>query len=410
MTMFSRKRIIITLSILLAFVGAGLLVRHFFFAKAKVTYVTASAARMDIEESVLASGILKGFKTVAVGAQVSGQLKKLHVALGDKVKKGQLLAEIDSVTQVNALKDSEAQVENLRAQKRSKQALLKEYDLAYQRQRRMMAGDAASQADLESAQASLDGTRHDIASLDAQIKSAVIAVDTAKANLGYTQISAPMDGSVISIDTDEGQTVVSTQTATTIITLATLDNITVKAKISEADVVRVKPGLTTYFTLLGDADTRYYSKLRAIEPGPVSTTSTSSTSSSGSSSSSSTSTSTSSSAVYYYGLFEVPNPDNRLRVSMTAQVTIVLNEAKHALCIPSSALDDRQKGGRYTVRVLRNNVPETRIIRVGINNSVYAQVLEGLREGDKVVVGDSTSVPETATTARHPGPPPGGRH
>jgi macrolide-specific efflux system membrane fusion protein len=406
MTKIPCKRIAITLIVLLVLVGAGLLVRHLFFAKAKVTYVTASAARMDIEESVLASGILKGFKTVAVGAQVSGQLKKLHVALGDKVKKGQLLAEIDSVTQVNALKDSEAQVENLRAQKLSKQALLKEYDLAYQRQRRMMAGDAASQADLESAQASLDGTRHDIASLDAQIKSAIIAVDTAKANLGYTQISAPMDGSVISIDTDEGQTVVSTQTATTIITLSTLDTITVKAKISEADVVRVKPGLTTYFTLLGDADTRYYSKLRAIEPGPVSgssTGSTSSTSSSGSSSSTS-----SSSAVYYYGLFEVPNPDNRLRVSMTAQVTIVLNEAKHVLCIPSSALDERQKGGRYTVRVLRNNVPETRIIRVGINNSVYAQVLEGLQEGDKVVVGDSASVPETTTTARHPGPP-GGR-
>jgi macrolide-specific efflux system membrane fusion protein len=217
-----------------------------------------------------------------------------------------------------------------------------------------------------------------------------------------------MDGSVISIDTNEGQTVVSTQTATTIITLATLDNITVKAKISEADVVRVKPGLTTYFTLLGDADTRYYSKLRAIEPGPVSS-STSSTSSSGSSSSGSSS-STSSSAVYYYGLFEVPNPDNRLRVSMTAQVTIVLNEAKHVLCIPASALDDRRKGGRYTVRVLRNDVPETRTIRVGINNSVYAQVLEGLQEGDKVVVGDSTSVPETTRTDRHPGPPPGGRH
>jgi len=407
MTKISRKVIVIVMGILLVLAGAGLLVRHFFFATAKVTYVTASAARMDIEESVLASGILKGFKTVAVGAQVSGQLKKLHVALGDKVKKGQLLAEIDSVTQVNALKDSEAQVENLRAQKRSKQALLKEYELAYQRQIRMMAGDAAAQADLESAQASLDGTRNDIASLDAQIKSSIIAVDTAKANLGYTQISAPIDGSVISIDTDEGQTVVSTQTATTIITLSTLDTITVKAKISEADVVRVKPGLTTYFTLLGDADTRYYSKLRAIEPGPVSSTGTGGTSSSGNSGNSS---STSSSAVYYYGLFEVPNPDDRLRVSMTAQVTIVLSEAKHALSIPSSALGDRQKGGRYTVRVLRNKVPEARTIRVGINNGVYAQVLEGLQEGDKVVVGDSATVPETTTTARHPGSPPGGRH
>ncbi|KAB0664105.1 macrolide transporter subunit MacA [Oryzomonas japonica] len=400
MTKIARKRSFIALGIVVFLVGAGLLVRHFFFATPKVTYVTASAARMDIEESVLASGILKAFKTVAVGAQVSGQLKTLHVALGDRVKKGQLVAEIDSVTQLNSLRDAEAQVENLRAQKRSSQALLKQYALAWQRQSQMASQDAASHADLESAQASLDSTRHTIASLDAQIKKAIIAVDTAKANLGYTQISAPMDGTVISIDTDEGQTVVSTQSATTIITLATLDTITVKAKISEADVMRVKPGLTTYFTLLGDADTRYYSKLRAIEPGPVSGSTSSTTTSSSSSS-------TSSSAVYYYGLFEVPNPDNKLRVSMTAQVSIVLNEAKHALAIPTSALGDKLKDGRYTVRVLKNDAPETRTIRVGINNSVYAQVLEGLREGDKVVVGDSTSVP-AATTSQHPGPP-GGR-
>jgi len=381
------------------------LAKHF-FAKEKTTYITANAARMDIEESVMANGILKAFKTVAVGAQVSGQLKSLHVALGDKVKKGQLLAEIDPVLQQNTLKDAEAQVENLRAQKRSTQALLKEYDLAYRRQGRMALKDAASQADLESAQASLDSTRHTIASLEAQITRAIIAVDTAKANLEYTRISAPMDGVVISVDTEEGQTVITTQTATTILTLATLDTITVKAKISEADVMRVKPGQTVYFTLLGDADTRYYSRLRAIEPGPVSS-STSSTSSSSNGSSSSTS-STSSSAVYYYGLFEIPNPDNKLRVSMTAQVSIVLNEAKRALCIPASALGDKEKDGRYSVRVIRNNVPEARIIRVGINNNVYVQVMEGLQEGDKVVVGDSASVP-AATTSQHPGPPPGGR-
>jgi len=403
MITISRKQIIITLAAIIVLSGAGALAKHFFFARDKVTYITASAAPLDIEESVTATGILNAFKTVAVGAQVSGQLKTLHVALGDKVKKGQLLAEIDPVLQQNTLKDAAAQVENLRAQKRSKQALLKEYDLAYRRQSQMALKDAASQADLESAQAALDGTRHDIASLDAQIQKAVIAVDTANANLGYTRISAPMDGVVISIDTEEGQTVISTQTATTILTLANLDTITVKAKISEADVTRVRPGQTVYFTLLGDADTRYYSKLRAIEPGPVS----SGTSSSGSSSGSSTSTS--SSAVYYYGLFEVPNPDNRLRVSMTAQVSIVLNEAKHALAIPVSALGDKLKDGRYTVRVVRGEVPETRTIRVGITNNVYVQVKEGLREGDKVVVGDSTSVPAAATTARHPGPPPGGR-
>ena len=392
----SRKRIIGTIA-LLAILGSGLAAKKFFFSKPTATFITADVVKMDLEESVLASGTLKAFKTVAVGAQVNGQLKTLHVALGDKVKKGQLLAEIDPVLPQNTLKDAEAQVDNLQAQKRSKQALLKQYELAYQRQSQMSAKDAGSRADLESAQAQLESTRHDIFALDAQIRKSIIAVDTARANLGYTRIHAPIDGAVISIDTEEGQTVVSNQIATTILTLATLDTMTVKAKISEADVIRVKPGLTTYFTLLGDADKRYYSKLRAIEPGPVS----SGTSGSGTNSSTSSS---SGSAVYYYGLFEVPNSDNQLKVSMTTQVAIVLNQVKQALCIPVSALGDKQKDGRTTVKVLEGGISQPRNIRTGISNNVQVQVLEGLREGEKVVVGDSTVLPKTESSTM---PPPG---
>lgn len=380
-----KKKTVIISIIIILIISAGAAAARKFFAPQKTTYITAPAARLDLEESVLATGILKAFKTVAVGAQVNGQLKTLHVALGDKVKKGQLLAEIDPVLPQNTLKDAEAQVDNLQAQKRSKQAVLKQYELAYQRQSQMNAKDAGSRADLESAQAQLESTRHDIVALEAQIKKAVIAVDTARANLGYTRIHAPIDGTVISIDTEEGQTVVSNQAATTILTLATLDTMTVKAKISEADVPRVKPGLPTYFTLLGDSEIRYYGKLRAIEPGPVNGTTTTGTGS----------TSSSSSAIYYYGLFEVPNPDNKLKVSMTTQVAVVLNQAKQALCIPVSALGEKQRDGKTTVRVLVGEQAENRSIRTGISNNVQIQVLDGLREGEKVIIGDSSSLPKT---------------
>jgi len=355
-------------------------------------FITAGVVRTDLEESVLASGTLKAFKTVAVGAQVNGQLKTLRVALGDTVKKGQLLAEIDPVLPQNTLKDSEAQVDNLQAQKRSKQALLRQVELAFQRQSQMNARDAGSRADLESAQAQLESTRHDISALDAQIRKSIIAVDTARANLAYTRIHAPIDGTVISIDTEEGQTVVSNQSATTILTLATLDTMTVKAKISEADVTRVRPGLSTYFTLLGDSDTRYYGKLRAIEPGPVNGTATTGTGSTGSSSS----------AIYYYGLFEVPNPDKRLKVSMTTQVAVVLNQARQALCIPVSALVEKRKDGTATVRVLEGEQAQTRTIRTGISNNVQIQVLDGLRAGEKVIIGDSSSLPKTDSSKMPP--------
>lgn len=390
-----KKKTVIFSIIIILIIFAGAAAARKFFAPQKTTYITAPAARIDLEESVLATGILKAFKTVAVGAQVNGQLKTLHVTLGDKVKKGQLLAEIDPVLPQNNLKDAEAQVDNLQAQKRSKQAVLKQYELSYQRQSQMNAKDAGSRADLESAQAQLESTRHDISALDAQIRKSIIAVDTARANLGYTRIHAPIDGAVISIDTEEGQTVVSNQAATTILTLATLDTMTVKAKISEADVTRVKPGLPAYFTLLGDSDTRYYGKLRAIEPSPVSN---------GTTTSGSANSASSNSAIYYYGLFEVANPDNKLKVSMTAQVAVLLSQAKQALCIPVSALGEKQKGGATTVRVLVGEHAETRTIRTGISNNVQIQVLEGLREGEKVIIGDSSTLPKTDPD-RMPQPP-----
>ena len=352
-----------------------------FFSREQTPIISAPVARMDIEESVLASGTLNALKTVAVGAQVSGQLKTLHVALGDRVKKGQLLAEIDPVLQQNALRDAQASLENAVAQRRAKQALLHQYELAFRRQQVLTDQDAGAKVDLETAQATLESTRAEIAALEASTSKAKIAVDSARANLEYTRIVAPMEGVVLSITTEEGQTVVSTQSATTILTLANLDTITVKAQISEADVARVKPGQTVYFTTLGDSDCRHYSKLRAVEPGPTT---------------SSTSTTTSStSAVYYNGLFEIANPDRALRTSMTAQVSIVLSEARGALCIPVAALGEKEKTGWCAVKVLRGDLPQPQKIRIGINNRVHAQVLEGLREGDRVVVGDTAVVVNT---------------
>jgi macrolide-specific efflux system membrane fusion protein len=207
MTLFTRKNITLGIAAILVLTAGSVAVKKY-FSPQKVSYITAPVTRMDLEDSVLATGILKAFKTVAVGAQVNGQLKTLHVALGDSVKKGQLLAEIDPVLARNTLRDAEAQVKNLQAQKRSKQALLTQYELSYKRQSEITAGDAGSRADLESARAQMESTRYDIDALGAQINQAIISVDTARANFGYTRINAPIDGTVISIDTEEGQTVV----------------------------------------------------------------------------------------------------------------------------------------------------------------------------------------------------------
>ncbi|WP_051378604.1 efflux RND transporter periplasmic adaptor subunit [Derxia gummosa] len=366
--------------------------------------LTAPVVVADIEDAVVATGTLQGLQQVSVGAQVSGQLKSLKVALGDTVKQGDLVAEIDSLPQQNALRTAEAALANVQAQRASKQATLTQARLAFERAQTLAGADAGSREALETAQATLDTTLADIAALDAQIRSAAVAVDTARINLGYTRIVAPIDGTVVAVVTKQGQTVNANQSAPTILILAQLDQVTVKAQISEADVVRVKPGQPVYFTILGEPDVRRRASLRAVEPAPESiSSSSSSTSTSSSSSSSSTS---SASAVYYNGLFDIPNPDGKLRISMTAEVHVVLGEARGAISIPATALGERQPDGRVEVRVARpDGPPETRLIRTGLDNHVNVQVLEGLQAGEQVVIGEGSATPAAGgSSARRPPP------
>jgi len=384
----SRKKRYIWIAVALA-VALLLGKMMFFSAPAKPDFATAEARLADMEDSVLASGTLEAVRQVSVGAQVSGQLKSLKVQLGDEVRQGQLVAEIDDMTQQNDLRNAQAALATRKAEQRAKQATLKQAELAYARQRQMLARDASSREDFEQAEATLNVTRADIAALDAQIAQAEIEVDKARVNLGYTRISSPMDGKVVAIVTKEGQTVNSIQSAPTIIKVAQVDTMTVKAQISEADVTRVRPGQKVYFTILGEPDKRYYGTLRAIEPAPDSIQRDESTSAL---TGASTTASGTSAAVYYNGLFDVPNPDETLRISMTAQVFIVLGEAKQTLIIPSSALGKRGEDGHYTVRVLNpDGEAAERQIKVGMNNNVNAQVLEGLKAGERVVSAEAAT-------------------
>jgi macrolide-specific efflux system membrane fusion protein len=358
---------------------------------------TSPAVVADIEDTVIATGTLESSLLVSVGAQASGQIKSLKVQLGQQVKAGDLIAEIDSTTQQNTLRNAEAQIANNRAQRAVQQANLKLAELNYKRQTALLAEDATTRAQLEQAEATLATSRAQIDASDAQLAQVQSSLDTARANLGYTQIVAPMSGTVVAIVAREGQTVNAVQSSPTIVKLAKLDTITVTAGISEADVIRVKAGQTVYFTTLGDTKKRYYGKLRSIAPAP-SSIETDTGSRSGNSSGGATQ------AVYYNATFEVPNPTGELRIAMTAQVYVVLNEAKQVLTIPTAALGDQAADGSYTVQVVDAlGLPQPRRITVGINNNVDAQVTDGLTAGERVVVGEAAAVSaESATGFRRP--------
>ena len=397
MTFLSSRwlRYVVLLAIVIA-LGFGIKVRYF-TPEPPPRFTTAQAVRKTIEANVLATGTIEAYRLVSVGAQVSGQLKALYVELGDQVEQGQLIAEIDSMTQQNALRNAEAAQRTVEARRRAQEAALKQAQLEFKRQKTMLAQNASSRQEYEAAEANLQTIQAQLAALDAELSQAAIAVDTARVNLGYTQIRAPMSGTVVSVVAQEGQTLNANQQAPTIIRLAQLDTITVKAEISEADVVRVKPGMPVYFTILGDQNKQYHATLRTIEPAPEAlmkeTTSAASSSSS------------SSTAVYYNGLFDIPNPDGRLRIGMTAQVTIVLDRAENAVVVPSSAVQTDPRGRRTFVRVLDDQgEPEVRFVKVGLNNNVEAQILEGLAPGDVVVTGSGQGAarPPQQNAARAP--------
>lgn len=367
-------------------------------------YATETVHRGNIERTVLANGMLQAYKLVNVGAQVSGQIKTLSVELGQEVKKGDLIAQIDSLTQQNSLKNTEASLNSIKAQYRAKLAQIHQAELEFARQKAMLADNASSKADYEAADANLTVYKAELEQLKAQQAQAEIQVDNARVDLGYTTIKAPMDGTVVYNAVEVGQTVNSNQTTPTIVEMAQLAKMTVKAQISEADVVHVKPGQQVYFTILGNPNKKYFATLRAIEPGPTSMDGDDKDM-----------TSSDSDAIYYNGLFDVDNADRELRIGMTAQVSIVLAQAKDAVLVPAQVLQTAKAAGakgkpqgaqaaskptdtntaaasnaagqQYQVPVLVNGELQYRNVTVGINNKVYAQIIDGLKEGDEVVIG-----------------------
>lgn len=377
---FKIKYLILLILIIIAF----FIVKSVFFPAPKApTYITAQVVKGTVEKTVLADGSISAFKQVSVGAQVSGQIKKLYVKLGDEVKQGDMIAEIDDLKQKNDLKQDEASLDSLKAQRKSKEANLRNYELTYERQLKLVNKGVGAQSDLDAARANLDATKADITALDADIIRANVAVDTAKVDLGYTRITSPINGVIVGKPVDEGQTVNSVQSAPTIVKVAQLDKMTIEAKISEADVINVRKGMPVYFTILGRPNERFDGlTLRDIEPAPDSINTDDS---SGKSSSSSTSSSTTT-AIYYNGLFDVDNPNKVLRISMTAQVYIVLGKADDVLYVPSMAVQNREDD-RATVYVLKDDGElDEREVVFGLDNNVNVEIKSGLNEGESVVV------------------------
>lgn len=332
--------------------------------------------RGDIEKNVLATGILKPAQQVNVGAQVNGQLKKLYVKQGDRVVQGQLLAEIDPTLQHNELRKSQAELQSAQAQKLASEAQLTQYRLELTRQTALQRDRAGVPSDLEKARAQRDAQLAQLKVNEAQIIQAEMALETAKANLAFTRILAPIDGEVLGIVTQEGQTIVSSQSAPTILVLANVDTMMVHTRISETDILKVRTGQPLWFYVAADPKRRFDSAMGVIQQAPAEALEADPMG---------RNLSQQASAVYYNGVFAIANAERRLRTAMTAQVFIITDRATGVVRVPMAALGEPQGNDRYLVQVRQGKQVLARRVHIGIHDRRYAEVVQGLSEGEWVL-------------------------
>ncbi|AFI88057.1 efflux transporter periplasmic adaptor subunit [Aggregatibacter actinomycetemcomitans] len=366
-------------------IAAAVITGGYFFVRdsgAQTTYLTEEVKRGNIEKNVVATGSIESINTVDVGAQVSGKVTKLYVKLGQQVKKGDLIAEIDSTTQINTLNTRKAALTSYQAQLVARKTA---YDVAlsnYNRLSKLYGQKATSLDTLNTAKATLNNAKAEMDVVQENIKQAEIEVNTAETNVGYTKITSPIDGTVISTPVSEGQTVNSNQTTPTIIKVADLSKMRIKPEISEGDITKVKAGQDVTFTILSDNKTVYHAKIDSVDP--ATTTISDNSSSNSSSSGSGSSSGSSSSAVYYYANIIVENPEHVLRIGMTTENNIKIADVQNVLFIPNLAVQKQQD--KYVVNVLNGNTTQEREIEIGVQNDFQTEVKSGLTEGEKVVI------------------------
>lgn len=358
--------------ILLAVIGAAI---WWFFlrASAESEAVTGmppvTITKGDIEDNVTAQGKLEPKQYVDVGAQVSGQIEKLHTEIGDNVKTGDLLAEIDPEIYESQVRADEAQLKTLNAQLAQQRAEVKLATQQFKRNASLIKTNAISRDAYEQSETALQVAKAEEAALMAQIEEAQSRLEGDQANLGYTKIYAPMDGTIVVQDTREGQTLNASQTAPTLMQIANLDIMTVRAQVAEADITRIKEGTDVYFTTLGSSERKWQGKVRQVLPSPE----------------------TVNDVVLYNVLVDVDNADRQLMTGMSTQIFFVLGGAKDVVLIPVSALGkrmmskDSEDGLAYEVSVGNPAAPETRIIYIGLMDRTKAEVRAGLAAGEQVI-------------------------
>jgi macrolide-specific efflux system membrane fusion protein len=350
-----KKKYIIIISIVL-FVVIAVVLGMFVFSgggKKESKIETAIATRRDIGSTVIATGIIKPMvgAEVKIGSRISGVVKKLKANIGDYVQAGQIIAELDDAELQAKLNQNVAALNKARADYEYAQ-------LNIERQKSLLQQNFISQQQVDIAETSFKVA-------EAQLKQADANLDFAKVQLSYTKIFATTSGVIASVSTQEGETVSASLASPTFVSIIDLKRLEVNAYVDETDIGKIKVGQEASFTVDTYSDSDFRGKITAIYPKAV----------------------IQDNVVNYIVTIQITDFQNKiLRPEMTTNVTLYLEMKKNVLTIPTSAIK-RDKGERF-VTVIEGDKKVQRKVKIGWNSNGTTEIVNGLKEGEKVVVSE----------------------
>jgi len=366
-------------------------VLFFVFGKNNVKYITKDVKKESIVQYVEASGTIKPINTIEVGTQVSGTVAKIYVDYNDNVKKGDLLAELDpSLFQAN-VDQSTAKLNNAKASYAKISATLAYKKNNYQRYKHLYEKNYVSRDDLELAQSNYLQAKAELEASKAEVSAAQATLNNNLTNLRYSKITSPVDGTVISRAVDVGQTVAASFNTPTLFEVAKdLTKMQIETSVSEADIGRIKVGQKAEYTLDGYQDKTFEGEVTQIRLASTTTNN----------------------VVTYTVIISVDNSEGFIIPGMSANVSIITNEVKDALCVENRALkfspsDNTQKYDSQGVWVLTKSGIKRYTVQLGASDDNKTQIISSeIKEGDKVVIAETGSKNTKASANRGGGRPP----
>jgi len=382
--MKKKKKLLIILAIAVMAVLAGIII--VFSGSKKIKFKTAKIQKGEITQTVRATGNVNPVTTIIVGTRVSGTIVALYADYNSRIKKGQLIAQIDPTPFENELKHSEAELLNAKATLFKAEVTLKDAERTLKRKQELFKRDLIARSELDDAETAYNTARAQYEIALAQVKKAEAGLRQAKTNLGYTRIFSPVDGVVIAKNVEVGQTVAASFQTPTLFTIAPdLTKMQVDTNVDEADISKIKKGMEVNFTVDAYPDKKFKGIVSQIRLSPTVTQN----------------------VVTYNVVISVDNSHLLLKPGMTANVTFVVNSKENVIKIPNSALrfkmPDTPPSKQQGVWVIRGGKSVRVNVKTGISDGEWTELIEGdLKEGEEVIIEIATKKQDSATTARPP--------